>query len=306
MSKIRLKQVKLVLVLCFAAMGMVGVLTSLRTVRTVESNINGPPPGVTGAPGEENCAFCHAPVPGFGSFVIIAPASYDPGQTYQIIARHTTPDSSRRRWGFQLTALGASGVAAGSFANLSPFTQTFHNNDFDRNYIEHNQIGTFAGQMGGAQWVFNWTAPATDMGQVTFYAYGNQANNDGTSNGDQPYGTSATVESNAATPTPTPTPTPSPTETPTPTPTPTPRLVTVSGQVLTSDGRGLRNATVSMTAPNNVVRTTTTSSFGFYTFDNVAAGSTYVFRVSSRLFRFGTKTVQVDDNLTLTDFVGLE
>ena len=82
--------------------------------------------------------------------------------------------------------------------------------------------------------------------------------------------------------------------------------VTVSGRVLTSDGRGLRNATVSITDSNGVVRTTTTSSFGFFSFDNVGTGGTYTFRVTSRLYRFAPVTARVDGNLTLADFVGLE
>ena len=82
--------------------------------------------------------------------------------------------------------------------------------------------------------------------------------------------------------------------------------VTISGRVLTSDGRGLRNATVSMTDSNGVARTATTSSFGFYSFADVPAGAQYVFRVQSRLFRFTTQTVQTSGDLTLADFVGLE
>ena len=85
-----------------------------------------------------------------------------------------------------------------------------------------------------------------------------------------------------------------------------PVLVTVSGRVLTSDSRGLRNTTVSITDSNGVVRTATTSSFGFFSFENVAAGQTYTIRISSRLFRFAPRSVQVDSNLTLADFVGLE
>ncbi len=82
--------------------------------------------------------------------------------------------------------------------------------------------------------------------------------------------------------------------------------VSVSGKVLTSDGRGLRNATVSMTNSAGTTVTTTTSSFGFFTFDSVPSGDTYTFRVNSRLFRFATRTVAVTDNVTLPDFVGLE
>ena len=74
---------------------------------------------------------------------------------------------------------------------------------------------------------------------------------------------------------------------------------TVSGRVLTSDGaRGLRNATVSMTSSQNVVRVTTTSSFGFFTFDNVTGGDVYTIRVSSRLYRYQPHAVQVNSDLT--------
>ena len=82
--------------------------------------------------------------------------------------------------------------------------------------------------------------------------------------------------------------------------------VTISGRVRTPDGRGLRNATASITDSFGVSRTATTSSFGFFSFDNVVTGDTYTFRISSRLFRFTPQTVQVNDNLTLADFVGLE
>ncbi len=83
-------------------------------------------------------------------------------------------------------------------------------------------------------------------------------------------------------------------------------LVPVSGRALTSDGRGLRNATVSITDSNGVRRTTTTSSFGFYQFDNVLIGGAYTVSVSSRLFRFAPLVLQVTDTLTNVDFTGLE
>ena len=78
----------------------------------------------------------------------------------------------------------------------------------------------------------------------------------------------------------------------------------VSGRVATSDGRGLRNATVTMTDQNNVSQSATTSVFGFYQFDGVATGQTYTIAVGSRLFTFTPRAVQVSDNLTNVDFVG--
>ena len=82
--------------------------------------------------------------------------------------------------------------------------------------------------------------------------------------------------------------------------------VDVSGRVMTSDGRGLRNALVTITGLNGESRTVTTGAFGNYTFDGVAPGKTYRISVASRQFRFATRTLQVVEGLTDVDFVGLE
>lgn len=83
--------------------------------------------------------------------------------------------------------------------------------------------------------------------------------------------------------------------------------VTISGRVFTSDGlTGLRNASVTLTDPTGVVRTATTSSFGFYSFDNVAPGFAYTMRISSRRFRYQSQTVVPTGDLANVDFIGLE
>ncbi len=82
--------------------------------------------------------------------------------------------------------------------------------------------------------------------------------------------------------------------------------VEISGRVTTPDGRGLRNATVTLTDSLGATRTATTSSFGFYTFGNVPAGDAYVIGVSSRLYRFASRNLVVNENMTNVDFVGLE
>jgi hypothetical protein len=81
---------------------------------------------------------------------------------------------------------------------------------------------------------------------------------------------------------------------------------TVSGRVLTSDLRGLRNATVSLTDSQGVRRIATTSSFGVYSFDNVRTGETYIVNVSSKRYRFAPLISQFNGNATNVDFVGLE
>ncbi len=80
----------------------------------------------------------------------------------------------------------------------------------------------------------------------------------------------------------------------------------VSGRVTGPDGRGLRNASVSITDSNHVKRTSTTSSFGYYSFDNVATGQDYTIAISSRLYRFAPRVVRVSGDLANVDFVGLE
>src|SRR5688500_16504181 len=168
-------RIKWILTLTFIIAAVALLLDSGHAVRPVEAFSEGPPAGHTGAPGEVTCTICHAgPVEG-GEFTITVPQNYVPGQTYQVVVTHVNPDATRRRWGFQLTALNASNMMAGTFANLNANTQVV--GGIGRDYIEHTGQGTFPGQAGGAMWGFNWTAPATNIGPVTFYAAGNQANN---------------------------------------------------------------------------------------------------------------------------------
>src|SRR6185369_7491799 len=165
----------------------------------------GPPAGYTAAPGEEPeaCAECHVPSDaGTGHLTITAPQTYVPGQTYQITVTHTNSDPTRLRWGFELTALDTSDEKAGELQNINPLlTQIIQGGPGgNRQYIEHTAGGTFINQTGGASWTFNWTAPPTDVGVVTFYGAGNQANNDGNTSGDYIYKTFVTSAPFSATP----------------------------------------------------------------------------------------------------------
>ena len=146
----------------------------------------GPGGGASGAPGEVTCTDCHNQNTMTGAFQITPPANYTPGQTYSIEVRHTTSDSTRARWGFELTALTSTGnAAAGTFASTSSNTTTLTSSG--RRYVDQSSSGTFRNQTGGAVWTFNWTAPATNVGAIKFYAAGLQANNNGGPSGDQTY-----------------------------------------------------------------------------------------------------------------------
>ena len=82
--------------------------------------------------------------------------------------------------------------------------------------------------------------------------------------------------------------------------------VSISGRVTTPDGRGLRNATVTITAQDGTRRTVTTGAFGSYSFDNVAAGARYSLAVNSRQYRFAPHNIDVNETLSDVDFVAQE
>jgi hypothetical protein len=158
---------------------------------TVRANFSGPPAGFTGAPGELRCDDCHTtPTQSTGSITLNAPSTYTPGQTYNITVTHATSDPTKKRWGFELTALNGADEKAGTLiAPANGLTQVINNQGPfpSRQYIEQTTIGSYQGQQFGATWTFQWTAPADVAGVITFYVAGNQANDDGNSSGDNIY-----------------------------------------------------------------------------------------------------------------------
>jgi hypothetical protein len=80
----------------------------------------------------------------------------------------------------------------------------------------------------------------------------------------------------------------------------------VSGRVTTADGRGIRNAKVTITG-NSLVepRIATTGSFGYFTFEGLRTGETYVVTVNSQRYTFSTpsRVFSLVDNIGDMDFV---
>jgi glucose/arabinose dehydrogenase len=195
----KIHRLKLAVVALFIVAGAALLVTNNFTNRTVHAFSAGPPAGYTRAPGEEPdaCRECHLPQDtGAGRIQINTPQTYVPGQTYRISVVHTNADQTRRRWGFQLTALDDTNLKAGTLSTLGDGrTQVLDNQGPfpSRQYIEHTSAGNFDNQTGGATWMFNWTAPPEDVGPVTFYAAGNHADGNGNSDGDHIYFTFNTV-----------------------------------------------------------------------------------------------------------------
>ena len=84
---------------------------------------------------------------------------------------------------------------------------------------------------------------------------------------------------------------------------PTSANVTISGRVLTTEGISLRNATVHLTDSEGRVRTSRSSSFGYYRFEDVEAGRTYVIAVNSKRFTFTPRILTVTEELSNVDLI---
>lgn len=83
-----------------------------------------------------------------------------------------------------------------------------------------------------------------------------------------------------------------------------PATITVSGTVKRSNGQGVTDATISLTDPDGLVRTTKTDRQGRYFFDNVPSGRTYTVAASNPRYSFGPpQTVTPFDAVTTVNFV---
>lgn len=194
--KLLIIKIKVAILFIVAGISILVFAFGNRFSEPAHASISGPPTARTGAPGESTCTSCHTPNAQSGQFSIVAPSNYVPGQTYQIQVKHVTTDTSRQAWGFELISL-AGAAMAGSFP--TPPATTRVRASGTKSYIEQSSSGTFPNQTGGATWTFNWTAPANDVGAVTFYAAGLQCDNDGNEDGDQTYTTSVTIQPGATT-----------------------------------------------------------------------------------------------------------
>jgi hypothetical protein len=73
--------------------------------------------------------------------------------------------------------------------------------------------------------------------------------------------------------------------------------VDVGGRVLGPDGRGITNATVSITGPDGIAHTAITNRNGMFLFHDIEAGHSYVIAVRNRRYAFTPQVVSVTDNI---------
>ena len=151
----------------------------------------------TGAPGESNCTDCHSGSVLDGSnensFVLFdngfnAVTSYIPGDTYTATLQLA---SAPAKSGFSSTTLDGTNTKAGVLIGAGiGGTQNFAASG--RDYVSQTSSSNTT-----ADWAWSWVAPATDVGDVTFYIASNVTNDDGTNSGDMIYTSTEVIGSSA-------------------------------------------------------------------------------------------------------------
>jgi hypothetical protein len=146
--------------------------------------------GNNGSPGENTCntTGCHTGNPvnsTNGSVTIESPDlinwQYVPGETYTISV--TVAQANRNLFGIGFEALTSTNNNAGI---LTPGVGTQLKNAVVQGVSRVNVVHVLNGgaSPNAHTFTFSWQAPATDIGNVTFYTAGNAANNNGTASGD--------------------------------------------------------------------------------------------------------------------------
>ncbi|HLM61976.1 MAG TPA: LamG-like jellyroll fold domain-containing protein, partial [Pyrinomonadaceae bacterium] len=85
---------------------------------------------------------------------------------------------------------------------------------------------------------------------------------------------------------------------------PTSASVFIGGRVTTADGRGIKNALITLVQANGNTRTVSSGASGNYRFADVAVGQTVMLQVTAKRFRFlpNTRFVNVMEDIDNADF----
>jgi hypothetical protein len=87
-------------------------------------------------------------------------------------------------------------------------------------------------------------------------------------------------------------------------PPPTAANASISGRVLTSAGRSISKARVTLTVSSGEIFAATTNAFGFYRFENVPVGKTATIEVRSKLWQIAPRVLTVNENLENLNLIG--
>ena len=72
----------------------------------------------------------------------------------------------------------------------------------------------------------------------------------------------------------------------------------MNGRVLNLSGRPISRAVVTLMDESGNARTTMTSSLGYYSFEDVPSGESYLLATSARGYTFATRLVSLGDNVS--------
>ena len=78
---------------------------------------------------------------------------------------------------------------------------------------------------------------------------------------------------------------------------------TVGGHIVTAAGRGIARARVLMTDANGETRYALTNAFGYFRFENVEAGESYIVGVESKLYSFAPQVITISADITEINFI---
>jgi hypothetical protein len=156
------------------------------------TNASNPPTGLTGAPGEGNCTSCHTGTAISSGTAWSAinisgmPTAYVPGTNYSLTLNGSSAATAKN--GFQLVVLNSSNASIGTLtAGTGSSTITS-----GKVYLRQTTASV-------SSWTFNWTAPSSGTGTVTFYvAFNGSNNNNSSGSGDNIYVKSFTLSEQAS------------------------------------------------------------------------------------------------------------
>jgi len=80
--------------------------------------------------------------------------------------------------------------------------------------------------------------------------------------------------------------------------------VSVTGRITTANGNGIRNVRVTLTEESGAMHYALSSTFGYYTFENIESGQGVVVSVSAKRYTFSppSRFISLDDNITDADW----
>ncbi len=151
-----------------------------------------PPTGYTGATGNY-CTSCHSDFAlntagGSVSIAGLPSGGYIPNTAYPLQISISHGSANRKKWGFSIKAVNSSGTSIGSFSSTNA------NAAVNGSELSHNNAVTTVSSSSYTYTNLKWTAPASAVGNVTFYYVGNAASGAGDgSSGDYIYAGSSVL-----------------------------------------------------------------------------------------------------------------